>query len=798
MIARTEAFMRRMFRAVSRSEWMARLLDLPRSEGTATAPGLILVQVDGLSHTQLLRALEGKMPFLRRLVRREHYRLHPLYSGMPSSTPAVQAELFYGVRGAVPAFSFRHARSGRIIRMFEAEPVALIEQELARKGGRALLTGGSAYADVYTGGAAEAHFCPTSLGWGPPLRDGKRWATALLIASHAYSFLRTAALFLLEILLAIVDCVRGIIAKRDLVKELRFVPIRVVISILLRELSVIGAKIDIARGLPIVHLNLLGYDEQAHRRGPNSAFAHWTLKGIDDAIARLWRAAHRSTRRHYDVWIFADHGQESVMPYARRFGRSVEAAVQATFASVGSEYEATASTGDQGVRHHRVRWFGGRRTQRLFRFDDNAPEKPRAPAPLVAALGPVGMVYPLAEVTDDELAAIARDLVVNAKIPMVLTVAGDDGVLARTHGGEFMLPDEAPQVLGPDHPFLEDAARDLVLLCHHPDAGALVLCGWCHGAEPLSFAVENGAHGGAGPEETRGFALLPADAPLDGRRPGHLRPFDLRQAAQAQLGHAAPSPKAAPRRVNRETLRVMTYNVHSCVGMDGKLAPERIARIIAQHAPDVVALQELDVGRKRSNSVDQAAVIAGHLEMGLAFHPAMHVEEERYGDAILTHLPMRLVKAGPLPTPRSRWPVEPRGALWVAVDLHGTEVQILNTHLGLLPHERRAQAEALIGRSWLGHPSCCRPVVLCGDFNALPRSPVCRQLGKKLRDVETGRPRHRLKSTFFGRFPIARIDHIFVDRHIGVDHIEIPNTTLTRLASDHLPLIADLRLGDPP
>ena len=796
MIARAEAFARRLLRAVSRSEWLARLLDLPRSEGTATEPGLVLIQIDGLSHTQLCRALEGKMPFLHRLLRREHYGLHALYSGMPSSTPAVQAELFYGVRSAVPAFSFRHARSGRIIRMFEAEPVALIEEELARKGGPALLTGGSAYADIYTGGAAEAHFCPTSLGWGPPLRDGKRWATGLLIASHAYSFLRTAVLFLLEFVLAVVDCVRGIIAKRDLVKELRFVPIRVVISILLRELIVIGAKIDIARGLPIIHLNFLGYDEQAHRRGPNSAFARWTLKGVDDAIARIWRAAHRSTRRHYDVWIFADHGQETVVPYARRFGRSVDAAVQVTFATVGGGHGAAASTGDQGVRHHRVRWFGGKRIQRLFRFDDDGPDEPPAPAPLVAALGPVGMVYPLVGVTDDELAAIARDLVANAKIPMVLTVAGDDKVLARTHGGEFLLPDEAPQVLGPDHPFLEDAARDLVALCHHPDAGTLVLCGWCHKAEPVSFAIENGAHGGAGPEETNGFALLPADVPLEGDRPDYLRPLDLRQAAQAQLGRVEPLPRTASRPLNRETLRVMTYNVHGCVGMDGKLAPERIARIIAQHAPDVVALQELDVGRKRSNGVDQAAVIAGHLEMELAFHPAMHIEEERYGDAILTHLPMRLVKAGPLPIPRSRWPIEPRGALWVVVNLNGTEVQILNTHLGLLPHERRAQAEALVGPSWLGHPACCRPVVLCGDFNALPRSPVCRQLGTRLRDVEKGVPRQRPKRTFFGRLPVARIDHIFVDRHIAVDHIEVPNTTLTRLASDHLPLIADLRLVD--
>ncbi len=797
MIGRLEALTRRLARAVGRSEWLARVLGLPRSEGTATAPGLVLIQVDGLSHTQLEKALETRMPFLRKLLRREHYRLHHLYSGMPSSTPAVQAELFYGVKSAVPAFSFYHGRSKRIVRMYQSAPVASIEPELAKLGGPPLLAGGSAYADIYTGGAAEAHFCPTSLGWGPPLKDGKRWATALLIVSNAYSFIRTAGLLVLELILALIDCIRGIIAKRNLLKELKFVPTRVAISILLRELTVIGAKIDIARGLPIIHLNLLGYDEQAHRRGPGSAFAHWTLKGIDDAIARLWRAAHGASRRDYDVWIYSDHGQEAVVPYDRRYGRSLEAAVRGSMAAIIGNHAHMTDDGDHGVRHQRVRWFGGERIQRLFRLNDTGAAEADAPAPLVAALGPIGHVYAEGKATKQELDAIAEDLVAHADIPMVLTSAGDDRALARTHGGQFMLPDDAAEVLGADHPFLADVARDLVALCHHPDAGDLVLSGWCHGTEALSFAIENGAHAGAGPEETNGFLLLPADAPLGAGRTGYVRPLDLRRATETKLGRGEPSGKAARLRRSPRTLRVMTYNVHSCIGMDGKLAPERIARVIALHAPDIVALQELDVGRQRSNGVDQAALIARHLEMEQLFHPALHVEEERYGDAILTHLPMRLVKAGPLPSPPSRRPREPRGALWVTVDLDGIEIQVLNTHLGLMPQERKVQVEALLGPDWLANSACRGPVVLCGDFNALPKSPVCRELGTRLQDVEAGQPRKRRNGTFFGRFPFARIDHVFVGGDVIVNDIQIPETTLTRLASDHLPLIVDLCLGDP-
>jgi hypothetical protein len=247
-------------------------------------------------------------------------------------------------------------------------------------------------------------------------------------------------------------------------------------------------------------------------------------------------------------------------------------------------------------------------------------------------------------------------------------------------------------VFGVHHPFLDAIGEDLLRLCEHPDAGDFVLLGWCAGVTPMTFAEENGAHGGATPEETHGFALLPADTPLPKRESVYLRPRHLHDAAMHHLGRPTHPPFAAqPRAAVTQpgTLRVMTYNVHSCLGMDGKLNAERIARVIARARPDVVALQELDVGRARSHGMDQAQLIAQCLAMEFQFHPALHLEEERYGDAILTHLPHRLVKAGPLPGLAGKPHREPRGALWVAVDLHGKEVQIINTHLGLNRHERR-------------------------------------------------------------------------------------------------------------
>ena len=112
--------------------------------------------------------------------------------------------------------------------------------------------------------------------------------------------------------------------------------------------------------------------------------------------------------------------------------------------------------------------------------------------------------------------------------------------------------------------------------------------------------------------------------------------------------------------------RILTYNVHRCLGTDGRLSPERIADVIAAYEPDVVALQELDVGRLRSGGVDQAHAIARALGMHVHFHASLRVLEEQYGNAILTHRPSQLVKAEALPGWARRPSLEPRVALQVA------------------------------------------------------------------------------------------------------------------------------------
>ncbi len=243
-------------------------------------------------------------------------------------------------------------------------------------------------------------------------------------------------------------------------------------------------------------------------------------------------------------------------------------------------------------------------------------------------------------------------------------------------------------------------------------------------------------------------------------------------------------------------IRLLTWNVHRCLGVDGRISPQRIAEVIAQAAPDVVALQEVDVLRKRTGLVDQAEEIARALGMDSHFHPTVRVLEELYGDAILTIRPSALMHSGRLPGRPGLRTIEPRGALWARIDVDGFPLQVVNTHLSLIAHERRTQTDCLLGPEWIGREDCTGPVALVGDFNLVPRSNVYRRVTRHMHDAQRAPGMGRPRPTFPAAFPVLRIDHVFTRGAVLVRSVEVIRNEVTRLASDHLPLVVDLELHD--
>jgi endonuclease/exonuclease/phosphatase family metal-dependent hydrolase len=242
-----------------------------------------------------------------------------------------------------------------------------------------------------------------------------------------------------------------------------------------------------------------------------------------------------------------------------------------------------------------------------------------------------------------------------------------------------------------------------------------------------------------------------------------------------------------------ERLRIMTYNVHGCIGSDLRFFPERVARVIESVGADIVALQEIYVEHPRRKHLHQAAWLADRLGMDFEFGVARNVEGGgRYGNAVLSRHSLHVVRAEPLPrlTPRR----EPRAALRVEVTTPLGVLDVVNTHLGLRPRERMLQTTAL-ATDWLSHVTADSPSILCGDLNAIPGSSVYETFARILTDAELAFTTRKPAKTWPALFPVMRLDHVFVGQGLRVVAWSVPSSRVERIASDHLPVVVDVVSG---
>lgn len=242
----------------------------------------------------------------------------------------------------------------------------------------------------------------------------------------------------------------------------------------------------------------------------------------------------------------------------------------------------------------------------------------------------------------------------------------------------------------------------------------------------------------------------------------------------------------------------MTYNIHGCVGRDGRCEPQRVADVIRALSPDVVGLQEVDVGQGRSGGLDQAQHLAELTSLSAHFTSARASGGGQYGNAILTHHPYELRAEGILPVRRG----EVRAAQWLRLSLDESYIDVVNTHLSLHFFERLTQSRALFTddpklslsqrpapfpalRGGLEH------LILLGDFNAGALSPLYFWLRRRLADAQRAGGRSA-RATWPARCPLLRLDHVWLGKQLRVERVQVPRDRLTRLASDHLPVVVDL------
>jgi endonuclease/exonuclease/phosphatase family metal-dependent hydrolase len=240
-------------------------------------------------------------------------------------------------------------------------------------------------------------------------------------------------------------------------------------------------------------------------------------------------------------------------------------------------------------------------------------------------------------------------------------------------------------------------------------------------------------------------------------------------------------------------LRLMTYNVHGCLGRGGRDSTADIVSVCALAAPDLIALQEvLAPEQDDGEGVHHARDIAHGLGMTLLFCRTFRRGVGFYGHALLSKTPLELVRVTTFRAPRLH--SEPRGAIWARTRIGARTLDVVSTHLGVARRERQDQSRELVGDAWLGSARMGRSRVLCGDLNAVPNATTYRRIARRLRDAQRFARTHRPRPTFPSALPFLRLDHVFVSEDIEVERVVVPHDARARRASDHLPLIVDLSL----
>jgi endonuclease/exonuclease/phosphatase family metal-dependent hydrolase len=235
-------------------------------------------------------------------------------------------------------------------------------------------------------------------------------------------------------------------------------------------------------------------------------------------------------------------------------------------------------------------------------------------------------------------------------------------------------------------------------------------------------------------------------------------------------------------------MRVATYNIHGCVGIDRRRKPERIAEVIASLEADIIGLQEVE-GRKSRSKIDQAQYLAGKLGLDLVEGPLLLEGKGGYGNALLTRYPVLDVERRVFQRPGS----QTRGLIDARLDVPWFgPLRVIVTHLEVRDHRIRStqlrEIKHLIDDGERG------PTVLLGDLNEWwNRRLALRSLDRTVHFLHS-------PATFPARLPLLRLDRIAVRGLQSTDHDNRARrieSRLTRLASDHLPLVAELEPVEP-
>jgi endonuclease/exonuclease/phosphatase family metal-dependent hydrolase len=229
----------------------------------------------------------------------------------------------------------------------------------------------------------------------------------------------------------------------------------------------------------------------------------------------------------------------------------------------------------------------------------------------------------------------------------------------------------------------------------------------------------------------------------------------------------------------------VTYNIHTCVGVDRRYDPARVAAVLREIDADIACLQEVDARRGTGRHADQWAYLGEATGCRVVLGAGVRDQGGRFGNAILTRFPVLTARSIDLTV--GGW--EPRGAIDADLLFGDRVLRVVATHFGLRAVERRLQANRLVsalGGTLPPHRREAEAVLLMGDLNEWRgRSGAIRAFDRQLGPSAAER-------TFPSWMPVLALDRIYADGPAVLRDVEVYRSPLARLASDHLPLVGNL------
>ncbi|MCV2394831.1 alkaline phosphatase family protein [Actinotalea sp. M2MS4P-6] len=504
-----------------------------RAGGDSREPGLVVIQIDGLAYPVLQHAIgSGDAPTLARWLRRGSHTARPWWARVPSTTPASQAGLLHGTNDGIPAFRWYDKEAGRLVVTNHPADAAIVEEHLSD--GRGLLAdGGAAVSTMFTGDAESAFLVMSRAG-----RRGGLGTGSSYLRFFARPFVLGRALLLTfgEMIKELTQAWHQ--RRRDVWPRVprrgAYVALRAVTNVLMRDLNVALVADQMARGAPVVFVDLVDYDEIAHHAGVVRREALDALAGVDAAIGTLERFAEVCPREYRFV-VLSDHGQSQGATFAQLAGRSLEAVVtELTSGSVAGHTGTEEVWGPlatllsdvlsaSGARGRWARWTPGADGLERDARSEPTDGGTGPTATVVAASGNLGLIwFPTSpgRVTLEDVAerhpALLPGLLAEPGVGFCV-VDTAQGPLAVGHAGVHRLTDGRVEGEDPLASFGPRARTDLLRVTRMANAPDVLVHSTydAQTGEVHAFEELVGSHGGLGGDQNLAMLLHPVEWAVD-------------------------------------------------------------------------------------------------------------------------------------------------------------------------------------------------------------------------------------------------------------------------------------------